>query len=270
MLERRQVIADKIDKLDRNIIRAIEMPVKAEDARSGHWINILLEQLPSEFTGAIANSMVPIPLDPKVLEDVRLVRGTGEARAIVSLAGDGFKYDPPRDLRNISGMEEALKRFAAARDLMIEQLKNGKRPDDASFDAANAALDELDALISNYKRDNKFSSPRDEAYRTYSAAAKFLQEMAKQVTFLSTQSSLPKDFKGNTVQELISYIKSNGLKVEASDKGADNSYKILFDGVQKLFKQLRSTPAPDRPREFLPDKPEKAGFGKPKDGAGGK
>ncbi|MGL5097567.1 MAG: hypothetical protein ACRDD1_18415, partial [Planctomycetia bacterium] len=73
-----------------------------------------------------------------------------------------------------------------------------------------------------------------------------------QVGLLGVRKSLPAPFQGETVQELVVYMKQQGLTFAESDDGGENSYKIMFDQMKKLLQQLNPPSLKSRFADALP------------------
>ncbi|MGL4461299.1 MAG: hypothetical protein ACRC1K_04030, partial [Planctomycetia bacterium] len=191
------------------------------------------------------------PLTPSITADVRVEQGVGAKKAVLSLEkGGGYTFVAPRSVSKAE-LKPYLDEYAAARDAMIAQLKQGAPADDEQFDRAIAALDALESAVKETYV-GPFKSNVDPQYVAFRDASEFVADQVQQVGLLGVRKSLPAPFQGETVQELVVYMKQQGLTFAESDAGGENSYKIMFDQMKKLLQQLNPPSLKPRFADALP------------------
>jgi hypothetical protein len=239
-------LQEDVNQADRKETRLTKLETDIAQVAQGRVLNDLLSFIPdSLLSGTELAQTAKISLPDDVKEHMTLLLGYGRYEAKVSLDGKEFLYKRPK-LFESSPYAVEEERLRRAYDRMVRDIKAGEDTSDDDFDQATRALEELAKMrrkeYAAWKEslggDFKNTTPE---YIGFKEAETFVEEQYRQMIYLANASDMPQGLAGDTLQDLVMYMKKNGFRfgpAPSDQSAAPNTYKAVYDGLVALHAEL--------------------------------
>jgi len=201
-------------------------------------LNELLDYLFLADPRAVATTAT-LPLPADAMRELVVWDGYGSRRARRSLgAEDPYVCTPPKLFRADEELKHDVVEFLAARKRVVVAAAAGKLADDSDFDTAMAALDRLGRRVGELKPDHPWRLINDPAHVDYFAANRFLDEQGRQIGRLAVARRAPKPFEGSSAQELVAFMRDQGMRFAPAQGGGDAAYFATAIALRQLLKSM--------------------------------
>jgi len=222
-------------ELERKTVGLTELPAGANGATN---LNALLEILFLHPPEKIRET-TPVPLPPAVISSLVVWDGFGSRKARRPLANaEDYQLEPPRLFRSSLRLAEALPSYLEVRGRMIADVTRGSRPSDAAFDEAMALLESLGDLVAAQKPKHKRERYQDPEHLDYEDANRFLAEQSRQIGMFAVAKRPPPPFQGSSLQELVLFMRLNGMRIAPAGPEATPAYNALGLMLRDLLRML--------------------------------
>jgi hypothetical protein len=201
------------------------------------YLNDLIDYLFLADSRALSSAS-PAPLPTDALRNLVVWDGYGSRRARRSLsADDPYICTPPKLFRSDELLAQEIEKFLSARGRVMAAATGGKLASEVDFDVAMSSLDRLSRRVVELKPTHPWVKVNDPDHQDYFSANRFLDEQGRQIGRFAVAKRAPKPFEGTTAQELVAFMRDQGLKFAPAQAGGDPAYYATALVLRDLLKR---------------------------------
>jgi hypothetical protein len=208
-------------KVARDTLRRIQTNSNPAEISSGKALNVLLDDIRTHPNKKV--SMDPIPLSEDVLKSINVIKNAGN----LGLLRDDAKFNWPVAFLDVLSPDEQRKIELTTQTLLHRAFKEQL---DANL------VKELTNLLNN-TRDKLAKKVNDIPTTQYLEAKRFLNDFDDaRIALERGEAPVYQEYKkfiakGRTVQELVDYLITNGLKLAPATTRDEGAYRALYSAM---------------------------------------
>lgn len=233
-----RILDNKKRDRDRFEQAVTEVPPDKVGIAGGQVLNIMFEQIKREHWSGMAANSTAQELSEAVLDDLRLVWGSGNAKARLKLneGGVDLTYKLPFEKIN-DDFDAIVKLYEKEREIALRAAKDTERAD--GIRNSLELLEQMEIALKSWYGKHKATINTDSKYLARRAWSNFIDEQLKQMRNQINSHALPPAFTGKTIQLLLDYMKTNGLEFAKADKGGESSYLALHNMMRDIINEVK-------------------------------